>query len=185
MVRIEFQNTLDDYREASGMAVGDKRKSWLGRVIVWGTIVIPLTIIVFVLRQFEGGDTTSPPFPWARLALVLTPSVLLFALFAWALLRAAWKLPEPWNPPPRPSRAPRGVTGWLMFFAMAAFFYLFFILHDSEAGVRGAGTARRFQGTRHERHPAGPLLPAASNAFPVMPTTATTASPPPLPAPSR
>lgn len=129
MIRIEFQNTLDDFREASGVAVGPKRKRRLGQVLAWGALVIPLALIVFIIRDMEFDGSASPPFPWGRLALVLAPSVVFFAVFAWAVLRASLKVPEPWNPPPttKASRAPtlRGVGGWVLFFLLTlAFFYL-------------------------------------------------------------
>lgn len=129
MIRIEFQNTLDDLREANGMAAA-KRKGWLGRVIAWGALLIPLALIVFIFRETRLGDTASTPFPWGRLALVLAPSLVFFGVFTWAILRATWKVPEPWNPPPtaKTSRAPtlRGIGGWVMFFVLAVYFFYVF-----------------------------------------------------------
>lgn len=126
---IEFQNTLDDYREANGIPTRSKRKALLRGMLMSVLTVVLVLLTVAILSMLDGATTSREPFPWRRLMLVLTPSVALFAFFVWALIRQAWKAPEPWNPPPKPSRAPtfRGVGGWLMFFGLAV--PLFFLLN--------------------------------------------------------
>ena len=146
MIRIEYQNTFDDFREANGMPARRGGRRWWGAVL--GGVLVAVGIAAFLLLTFGiltvlGGDAApGEPFPWGRLALVLTPSAVLFVLFAWGVFRQASKAPEPWNPPPQASRAPtlRGLGGWLLSFVLAGCL-LFLFNRTATTSAPGATSA--------------------------------------------
>ena len=127
MVTIEFQNTLDDYREANGVA--PRSSGWrrvrrgLGTLAVLAAGALGL-LGLFGLLGDGGTPEDAEPFPWGRLAMVLAPSLILFAIFFWFVLHQTSRTPEPWNPapphaPPSRGKFVRGVAGWFVSIALA------------------------------------------------------------------